>query len=86
MYCKCHSKSAIEVKCPYSIKDKSVLEGVRNCDYLTIANGKVTINKSHKYYTQITAQIMLSESSQGFFVVWTEKDIFVEDQTHWYKV
>ena len=90
MYCKCHAKSAIEVKSPHSIKDKSVLEGAENCDFLTIVNNMVTINKSHKYYTQITAQIMLSESLQRFFVVWTEKDIFVElvhkDQTHWDKV
>ena len=48
------------------------------------------LKKSHKYYTQIISQIMLSDSLQGFFVIWINKDIFIEtiemDKVHWNKV
>ena len=41
-------------------------------------NGEVTINKGHKYYTQVISQIQLSKSNQGYFIVWTTKDSFIE--------
>ena len=48
------------------------------------------MNKKHKYYTQINSKMVLAKSDQGYFVVWTTKDIFVEkidrDLTHWSKV
>ena len=48
------------------------------------------MNKKHRYYTQINSQIVLAKSDQGYFVVWTTKDIFVEkidrDLIHWSKV
>ena len=90
MYCKCHQKSVIEIKCPYNIKDESIQAGVAKCNSLTVIDNKIKLKKSHKYYTQIISQIMLSDSLQGFFVVWTKKDIFIEtiviDKVHWNKV
>ena len=90
MYCKCHQKSVIEIKCPYNIKDETIQAGVAKCNFLTVIDNKITLKKSHKYYTQIISQIMLSDSLQGFFVVWTKKDIFIEtiviDKVHWNKV
>ena len=89
MYCKCHQKSVIEIKCPYSIKDETIQDGVGKCNFLTVLDNKIMLKKSHKYYTQIISQIMLSDSLQGFFVVWTNKDIFIEtiemDKVHWNK-
>ena len=35
-------------------------------------------HKGHKYYTQAISQIQLSQSNQGYFIVWTTKDSFIE--------
>ena len=90
MYCKCQQKSVIEIKCPYNIKDGTIQDGEGKCNFLAVLDNKIMLKKSHKYYTQIISQIMLSDSLQGFFVVWTNKDIFVETiemyKVHWNKV
>ena len=42
---KCHGKSFIEIKCPYSIRDKKISEPVGECDFLiTNDNGRVTLS------------------------------------------
>ena len=38
MYGKCHGKSVNEIKCPFSIKDKTIEEGYINCELLTEEN------------------------------------------------
>ena len=47
------------------------------------------MNKGHKYYTQVTSQIQLSQSSQGYFIVWTTKYSFIQivgkNETFWEK-
>ena len=50
---------------------------INKCSFLSTDNGEVTI-KRHKYYTQVTSQIQLSQSSQGYFIVWTTKDSFIQ--------
>lgn len=78
MNCKCHGKSAIEIKCPYKIKDNTISAGYIQCDFLGLVKKEICLKTSHKYYTQLQAQICLTNSSQGYFVVWTAKDIFIQ--------
>ena len=78
MYCKCHGKSILEVKCPNNIHNSFIREDINKCSFLSTDNGEVTINKGHKYYTQVISQIQLSQSNQGYFIVWTTKDSFVQ--------
>ena len=87
MYCNCHRKAVIEIKCPFSIKDGKIADGYEKCDFLTLENDSIVLKKSHKYYTQINSQIALSNSTCGYFVVWTSQDILVQNiefnKNHW---
>ena len=51
MYCKCHGKSILEVKCPYNIRNSFNTEDIDKCSFFSTENGSVTINKGH--YTQV---------------------------------
>ena len=90
MYCKCHGISIVEVKCPSNICNSFIKEDINKCSFLSTDNGEVTINKGHKYYTQVISQIQLSQSNQGYFIVWTTKDLFIEiggtNEAFWEKV
>ena len=91
MRCKCHRKSVVEIKCPHKIWDKTMKYKFKDFDFLTLnTDSNISMNKKHKYYTQINSQMVLAKSDQGYFDLWTIKDIFVEkvdrDFTHWSKV
>ena len=90
MYCKCHGKSILDVKCPYNICNSFIKEDIDKCSFLSTDNGEVTINKGHKYYTQVISQIQLSQSNQGYFIVSTIKDSFIQivgkNEAFWEKV
>ena len=76
---KCHIISPVEIKCPAKIKDLTVKEGAEQCDFLVvIGNGTISRNPAHKYATQINSQMTIIGAQQGYFVVWTKKDIFIE--------
>ena len=60
MYCKCHGKSTLEVKCPYNIRNSIIKKDINKCSFLSTDNGEVSINKGHKYYAQVISQIQLS--------------------------
>ena len=79
MKCKCHGKSVIEIKCPHKIWDRTIKHNFKDLDFLTLnTESNISMNKRHKYYTQINSQMVLAKSDQGYFDVWTTKDIFVE--------
>ena len=78
MYCKCHGKSILEAKCPNNIHNSFIREDINKCSFLSIDNGEVTINKGHKYYTQVISQIQLSQPNQGYSIVWTTKDSIIQ--------
>ena len=67
-----------------------IKEDIDKYSFLSKDNGEVTIYKGHKYYTQVISQILLSKSSQGYFLVWTTKDSFIEivrkNEAFWEKV
>ena len=91
MTCKCHGKSTVEIKCPYSLKDEVInLSNSKNCSFLCVENGKIQLKRSHKYYTQIISQMALTKTAQSYFVVWTNNSVFVEeikfDERHWSRV
>ena len=68
MYCKCHRKSILEVKCPYNIQNLFIKKDINKCSFHSKDNGDVTINKGHKYYTQVISQIQLSIKSRIFII------------------
>ena len=90
MYRKCHGKSILKVKCPNNVHNSFIREDINKCSFLSTENVAVTINKGHKYCTQIISQIQLSQSNQGYFIVWTTKDSFIQivgkNEAYWEKV
>ena len=78
--CKCHGLAVLEVKCPYSLHDMEISEiSIQKCAFLKLDEKRtVALNRSHKCYTQLVSQIALTGANHCFFVVWTQKDLFVE--------
>ena len=75
----CSGMGVLEVKCPYSCRDKSFLEATNNSNfYLKMkSDGGLTLNTTHSYYYQVQAQIKLCNANFCDFVVWNE-DLFIE--------
>jgi len=52
-----------------------------------MCDGSLRLKRSHKYYSQLTAEIALKGCSHGFIIVWTKVDYFIEkipfDQNRW---
>ena len=77
--CKCHGVSPVEIKCPHKIRDMIVKDGAKDCDFLNLSSdGTVTLKPGHKYATQLNSQMSLTGARQGYFVVWTLKDTFIQ--------
>ena len=66
--CTCCRDGLVEIKCPFSGKDShpDVLKSKKNSFLNT--HGLTT---SHKYYTQVQGQLLITEKDYCDFVVWT---------------
>ena len=51
--CNCRGRICLEYKCPFNIKDMSVLEGRSKTDFLESHKGNIRLRRRHKYYTQV---------------------------------
>ena len=79
MRCKCCGHGVLEIKCPFSCKDKSFIEAsAESRFYLKHTNGKFTLNTTHAYYYQIQAQIRFCGAKYGDFVVWRQNELVVQ--------
>ncbi|EFA07715.1 hypothetical protein TcasGA2_TC002192 [Tribolium castaneum] len=79
----------IEVKCPFSAKDKTIEEAVRNVSNFCLDKNK-KLKRQPDYYYQVQTQFRVTNKKICDFVVWTEKDIYVNriypDPTPWDKI
>ena len=86
---KISDKNPVEIKCPFKIKDKNVLEAYEELDFLEKnAHSKVCLPRSHKCYSQVTTQRALLAAKYAFFFVWAPMgDPLIEkiyfDAKHW---
>ena len=71
--CKCCEPAVVEYKCPFTTHGKPITEAYTYLDYLkNAADGVgIVLKKSHRYYTQIQAQMACTGFTKGYFVVWT---------------
>jgi len=77
--CDCCGLGSVEVKCPYCVKDGTIKDvQAKKKDLLEMVQGNLHLAKSHAYYYQVQAQIHALNVKYADFVVWTQKDIFVE--------
>lgn len=72
--CKCCGVGTVEVKCPYSVRNSNIhiKEVYSKTDFIEEFNGHPRLKRTHKYYTQVQAQMWAVGASHSFFIVWTE--------------
>ncbi|KAK2552801.1 Exonuclease [Acropora cervicornis] len=72
--CKCCGLSIVEAKCPYTVRNENihVKDKFDQVDFLEDFHGKPRLKRSHKYYTQMQAQMWVCGVCHGFFIVWTQ--------------
>ena len=70
----------VEVKCPWSCKDKTVLQAAENSAFymeLDDVTGGLRLKESSPYWHQIQGNMFLSGADKCDFIVWTEIDTIV---------
>jgi hypothetical protein len=76
--CDCCGKSTVEVKCPFS-KKNDVLKSDGDFYIIQGDNGELSLDNKHNYYFQVQTQLGVTKCESCFFIVWTEKDIHIEE-------
>ena len=77
--CECCGRGVLEVKHPFSCKDKTFLEATAETRFfLTKQNGTFILKRNHAYYYQIQLQMKVCGTSFGDFIVWRENELVVE--------
>jgi hypothetical protein len=69
----------LEIKCPFSGKDKTIAELVSSGykHLLDEGNGKWQLKKSSHYYSQVQGEMAIKHCSNCHFVVWTPLDMAI---------
>lgn len=74
MTCDCHGRKVVEVKCPFSARDKDFNAFISSSDcYLE----KSQLKKKHKYYAQVQLQMYVYDAAFCDFVSWAPKFMIV---------
>ena len=69
----------VEIKCPYSCKDKSFLEATAESTFFLKRNDGVTnLKTNHTYFHRVQAQMKFCIVTYCNFVVWREEELFVQ--------
>ena len=66
--CKCHGFCVVEIKCPFSIRNKLIIENFSECSFFELNEiGNIQLKRIHKYYTKIIGQIALPKAQLYYF-------------------
>ena len=77
--CDCCGPSVVEIKCPFCVKDVKLDQQSVNKFYLKKgSDGKLKLDDKHLYYYQVQTQLGVCKLESAYFVVWTEKDLHME--------
>ena len=82
-------EGCLEIKCPFSARDKSIHEACSVSQFFckTDNKGTITLKQSHNYFYQIQGQLAVLNLKWCDFVVWTTKDLHIErvhfDEVFW---
>ncbi|XP_046845617.1 uncharacterized protein LOC124439435 [Xenia sp. Carnegie-2017] len=80
-YCNCHGEGCVEIKCPYSLRNKTIQHGIsdgKNFCLTKTPNGTLQMDRKHQYYYQVQLQLASTKLKFVDFVVWTLNDIYIE--------
>ena len=57
----CYPKAVLEIKCPFTLADKSVKDGWKNFDYLNMNDKHILeLNQKHPYHIQLQRQMAVT--------------------------
>eukprot|EP00117_Sycon_ciliatum_P026092 scpid48939/ scgid21499/ Inhibitor of growth protein 1 len=79
--CQCCGDGILEIKCPFSCRSSDLAdsaESAKFCLEKTGPDSKLQLRRSHAYHYQIQAQLLVCKSAYCDFIVWNEKEVFVE--------
>ena len=77
-YCSCCEYGALEIKCPYSLRELGLFEAIKSDTfYVKQHDEKYFLARNRKYYSQVQYGIYIFDVKHCDFVVWTPKDFFV---------
>lgn len=78
--CSCHEPGMLEIKCPFSAKDRTLRECAKDSRFcLTVTEeGVMSLKLDHSYMYQVQAQMRVAEVTYCDFVVWTPQEHFIQ--------
>ena len=76
--CSCCGEGLLEIKCPYSIRDRDPTTITSGDFYLKVVEGRLQLSSKHNYYFQIQGQLALCNRSYCDFICWTPLGVHIE--------
>jgi hypothetical protein len=80
--CECCGDGIIEVKCPFKYRydSPSSAAALNDKQYFLKANesNQTVLSTSHKYYSQVQAQLAICDVTYCDFICWTTQGMFIE--------
>ena len=74
--CSCCEPKVLEIKCPYSIREGSVVLDGYKLQYLT---DDLKLKRNHQYYYQLQTYLGVYKCKMAYFCVYTPADVLILD-------
>lgn len=76
--CRCCGCGVIEVKCPFSCRDRSFLQATEDSNFcLEHSEEGFALKRKHTYFYQVQLQMKLCDVNYCDFVIWRESELVV---------
>ena len=66
--CKCCPRYGVEIKCPYTLRNRSFEDAWKDLGFIKEVEGKRQLKRNHKYYAQVQGQMGCAGYEKSFFV------------------
>lgn len=77
--CECCGRGVLEIKCPYSCRDTTIVERTNDLAFFMRQNdGDILLDVYHAYYFQVQVQLKFANAAYDDFVVWNNDDLVVQ--------
>lgn len=78
--CKCCGKGVLELKCPFSARENTIMQyAMADDSSITLPDGgTLHLKRDHSHYYQVQAQMLVCGVTYCDYVVWTEREAFIE--------
>ena len=78
-HCTCCDYGVVEIKCPYSLRESSLSQAIRDNRnfYIELKNDCYNLKRNHPYFTQVQMEMRATETKVCNFVVWTPLELLI---------